>query len=99
MIAGDFNCIGSFERDRRKEFRSLADGWRSEHGLESALHQKSGFPLGVKEDPTWISSKKGVSEIMIDYVFIPTDWKSEVVRVQEPWGSDHRPLIADVRVT
>lgn len=28
---------------------------------------------------------------MIDYIFIPTLWKADLVRVREPYGSDHRP--------
>ena len=99
VIAGDFNCNGGFAGGKGKEFSRLAETWKTSHGIASAWHQHSNLPMGTGEDPTWCSLiRRDTPEYMIDYIFVPTRWSVDMVRVQESYGSDHRPLIADMRV-
>jgi endonuclease/exonuclease/phosphatase family metal-dependent hydrolase len=98
VIAGDFNCNGSFAGGKGREFRKLAADWKKSHGICSAWHQRQNFPMSEGEEPTWIPFKQNIPECMLDYIFVPTAWTVDVCRIQEPYGSDNRPLIVKVSV-
>ena len=99
VIAGDFNCNAAFRLGRGSEFGRLAESWKDSHGIASAWHQRSKMPMGVGEEPTWRSKmNRSTPEFMIDYIFVPIKWHVETVQVLEPHGSDHRPVVAEVRV-
>lgn len=98
VIAGDFNCNAAFDSGRGKEFSRLVDVWKNSHGLMSSWHHFRNTSPGIGEEPTWRSGMRAdTPEYMIDYIFVPTSWAIDLVRLQELYGSDHRPVIADVR--
>jgi exodeoxyribonuclease-3 len=107
IVAGDFNNNVFWHRSgwRINHINAVADLEKA--GLVSVYHALRGEPQGRETEPTlyWRDRKKDGPTYHIDYVFIPSQWISDVhaltVGTFEDWCgaglSDHVPIIVELR--
>ncbi|MEL7210437.1 MAG: endonuclease/exonuclease/phosphatase family protein, partial [Actinomycetota bacterium] len=85
VVAGDFNAT-----DHHVQFRSvLGQGWTDVH-----------HPKGCGFDATWpvAGSRLPVPLLRLDHVLVTEHWEVLAVTIGPPQGSDHRSVVATVRL-
>lgn len=99
VIAGDFNANAAFARPNRGPAHLLNVELMSSNGLESAYHRHFGEEFGQETRATYFRNSRDPAEnrrYHIDYVFVPSQWRIDAVRLKDRFGSDHEPLVVDV---
>ena len=84
ILAGDFNATGD-----HRPFRDLLDrGWTDVHE-----------PKGCGYDATWPTGRlTPVPVYRLDHVLVTDHFEVLDVRLADPAGSDHRPVVAELRL-
>ncbi len=84
IMAGDFNAT----TDHRQFRDLLQSGWTDVHE-----------PKGCGLDNTWPAGGDSPIPLMrLDHILVSDDFEVLDVRIGEPAGSDHRPVIASIRL-
>lgn len=101
LIAGDFNGNVCFDRPRTKLKWSSCFEQVERHGVVSAYHSFFNEPYGGESRWTQYQTRKVGMPFHLDYVFMPSEWRSRISAVRVPGFdefqlSDHRPVIVDL---
>ena len=104
VIAGDFNGNACFDKPRTRLKWSTCFEAVEQFGVVSAYHAFFNEPYGRESHPTQYQLRRKDSPFHLDYVFVPTAWRSAIRNVQVPafsqyTESDHRPVIVDLDLT
>lgn len=85
VMAGDFNAT-----EDHSQFRDLVDhGWTDVHD-----------PKGCGLAQTWPMGRgTGIPLLRLDHVLVTRDFQVLGVDIGDPSGSDHRPVVATIRLT
>ena len=101
VLAGDFNGNTIFDRPRSRLAWRTCFAAVEEFDVISAYHTFFGEAYGSETRPTQYQTRKASMPFHLDYVFVPSQWRSLLRDVRVPGFaeftlSDHRPVIVDV---
>jgi exonuclease III len=102
VVAGDFNSNPKLDREGATPNHNSIVSLLEAHNLLSAYHFKHPGGHGNEIHKTFFMGRKRESEHHIDFIFVPSNWKNRIARVNvlppEQWllRSDHCPLTLEL---